>query len=290
MSEAHRKLNIRAGLASVAVAIALVGLKIWAFASTGSLAVAASLTDSALDFLASLSGVFAIIYALKPADDDHAFGHSSAEDLAALGQSLLVLVSVCAILWSVVMRIMSDDAASLTREPIGIFVMCISALLTGLLVLLQTRVARETGNIVVAADRMHYLADFLPTIGALIALLASSAFGISSIDTIVAIVAALILCVGGYRIGRRAFDALMDRRADPELLAQISKIVENWPGVEGFHDLKSRTAGAVTFIQIHIEIDGNLTLHDAHSIGAALRREILKCAPRLDVIIHKDPA
>ena len=81
------KLNLSAGLASVAIAGVMVGLKLWAYGTTGSLSVAASLADSAMDLMVSLGAMAALIYAAKPADEDHAFGHSSAEDLAALGQA-----------------------------------------------------------------------------------------------------------------------------------------------------------------------------------------------------------
>ena len=91
------RLNISAGLLSVTVAAVLVAAKLWALAETGSLAVAATLADSALDLMMSLGGLAAIAYAAKPADDDHNFGHTSAEDLAALGQSLFILVSAAVI-------------------------------------------------------------------------------------------------------------------------------------------------------------------------------------------------
>jgi ferrous-iron efflux pump FieF len=90
MSAGGHKLNLSAGLASVLVALVLVALKFWALQETGALSVAASLADSALDLLVSMTGLMAIIYAARPADDDHRFGHTSAEDLAALGQALLL--------------------------------------------------------------------------------------------------------------------------------------------------------------------------------------------------------
>lgn len=102
------RLNLSAGGASVLVATLLVGLKLWALGETGSLSIAASLTDSALDLIVSLTGLMAIIYAARPADEDHAFGHSSAEDLAALAQAILVTVSAAVIGWTAIERLISD--------------------------------------------------------------------------------------------------------------------------------------------------------------------------------------
>lgn len=284
------RLNLSAGGASVLVATLLVGLKLWALGETGSLSIAASLTDSALDLIVSLTGLMAIIYAARPADEDHAFGHSSAEDLAALAQAILVTVSAAVIGWTAIERLISDTPPPLMYEGRGIVVMAASVLITMALVLWQRRVARRTGSKVVAADSLHYLSDLLPNFGAIAALAASSAFGLTSVDSIIALAAALFLLFSAWRIGSNAFDALMDRRADPVTIAKVENLVSSWPGVLGHHDLKTRTAGNRVFVQVHIELDGTQSLEQAHGIGAGLKREILRIMPNADVIIHKDPA
>jgi len=282
------RLNLSAGLASVLVAGLLVGLKLWALGATGALSVAASLADSAMDLMVSLGAMAALIYAAKPADEDHAFGHTSAEDLAALGQALFILISAAVITWAAVARLYQPQTGTLAREDTGMAVMAVSVGLTLALVLWQSRVARRTGSKVVAADRLHYLGDLLPNIGAIVSLWASSRFGLVSIDSIVALGAAGMLALGAIRIGKDAFDALMDRRADPQIIAGIGAIARDWPGIYGFHDLKTRTAGSRVFVNIHIELDGTQTLREAHDIGAGLRRAILNAYPQTDVIIHKD--
>jgi ferrous-iron efflux pump FieF len=168
--------------------------------------------------------------------------------------------------------------------------MGVSIVLTLGLVLWQGRVARRTGNRVVQADRLHYLGDLLPNIGAIASLWASQRFGLASVDSVVALGAAAMLALGALRIGKAAFDALMDRRADPKVVAGIGRIASGWPGVRGYHDLKTRTAGSRIFVNIHIELDGDQSLRDAHAIGASLRRAILAAYPQADVIVHKDVA
>lgn len=281
-------LTLSAGIASVLVAALLVALKLWALAETGALSIAASLADSAMDLIMSLGAAVAIVYAARPADEDHAFGHTSAEDLAALGQSAFIMVSAGLIGWAAVARLAADTPPQLASEGRGLIVMVLSIVLTLGLVWWQGRVARMTGSKVVAADRLHYLGDLLPSLGAILALWVSSRFGIGSVDAVVALLAAGVMAIGALRIGKDAWDALMDRAADPAILDGIAAIARDWPGVRGFHDLKTRRAGSRVFVNLHIELDGDQSLRDAHAIGASLRRAILAAYPQADVIIHKD--
>lgn len=285
----HTTLNLSAGVLSVLVAFVLVIAKLWALSETGALSVAATLADSAMDLMMSLGGLAAIAYAAKPADEDHAFGHTSAEDLAALAQSLFIIASAGVITFAAVMRLLAGDSVMPQQEEKGIAVVVFAIVVTGGLVFWQRRVAVKTGNKVVAADSLHYIGDMVPNLGAVVALYASSRFGLNEIDSIVAIGAALFMAFGAIRIGKAAWDALMDRRADPAMLDGIAQIAGSYPGVHGFHDLKSRQAGSRVFVNLHIELDGDQTLTEAHAIGAGLRRAIIAAYPNADVLIHKDP-
>ena len=290
MSTANtNRLNLSAGVLSVTVALVLVIAKLWALGQTGSLAIAATLADSAMDLMMSLGGLAAIAYAAKPADDDHNFGHTSAEDLAALGQSIFILISASIIAVAAVLRLLDDDVTLPEKESSGMAVALFAIIVTLGLVAWQRRVARITGNKVVKADSLHYLGDLIPNVGAIIALFASSRFGLGYVDSVVALGAAAMLAVGAARIGKTAWDALMDRQADPDMIAAIEAIANGFPGLHGYHDLKTRVAGSRVFVNIHIELDGAQTLNEAHEIGAALRRTVIAAYPRADVLIHKDP-
>jgi ferrous-iron efflux pump FieF len=166
--------------------------------------------------------------------------------------------------------------------------MALSVAITGLLVLWQGRVAQRTGSHIVSADRLHYLSDLLPAVGAMAAL-AAARRGVHWLDPVVALGACGVLVIGARRVGMRAWDSLMDRSADPALIARVQRIVAAHPGVSGFHDLRTRTSGTRVFIQVHLELDGDQSLREAHAIGASVRRAILAAVPRADVIIHKDP-
>ncbi|GHE99778.1 ABC transporter permease [Aliiroseovarius zhejiangensis] len=289
MTDERIRLNLSAGIASALVAVTLVALKLWALGQTQSLSVAASLADSAMDLMVSLGALAAIWYAARPADDDHAFGHSAAEDLAALGQSLFIMASAGVITWAAIARMLSGEPAPIMAHQRGIAVMVISIVLTAALVLWQRRVAARTGSAVVKADSLHYLGDLIPNIGAILSLWAAALFGMEVIDSVVAIGAAIMLVVGALRIFKTAWDGLMDHAADPDLVAGVEEIARTHPGVHGFHDLKTRRSGSITFVNMHIELDGTQSLNDAHAIGASLRRAILHAYPDTDVMIHKDP-
>jgi ferrous-iron efflux pump FieF len=160
---------------------------------------------------------------------------------------------------------------------------------TTVLVLWQGRVARATGSRIVAADRLHYVADLLPAAGAIVALYAAGRWGVLWLDPVVALVACVVLLMGARQIGLGAWHALMDRAADREVIETVERIVGAHPGVIAFHDLRTRTAGSRVFIQIHLELDGEQSLRAAHDIGAGVRRALLAAIPNADVIIHHDP-
>ncbi len=279
-----------ASAAAVAVALFLFALKLWALKVTGSLTVAASLADTAIDAVASLAGLGALVYASKPPDEDHAFGHASAEDLAALGQALLIAVSAGLIGWRGIERLTADTPPLLAAETTGMAVMAVSIVLTLALVTWQRHVARRTGSRVVAADALHYVSDLLPNFGAIVALAASAWLGLPGADAAIGLMAAAVLAFGALRIASGAWNALMDRGADAATVSRLHDIARSHPGLHGFHDLKTRTSGRRLFVQIHVELDGGQSLHEAHAIGAALRRRMLEAFPEAEVIVHKDPA
>jgi ferrous-iron efflux pump FieF len=288
MMDKAERLNLSAGLASVGTALFLVGLKLWALIATGALSVGASLADSLIDLMASSAGLAGIVYAAKPPDEDHSFGHSSAEDLVGLGQALFVAVSAGLIAWTAVERLMAPRP--LVAEGFGVAAMAAAMVVTAALVLWQGRVARSTGSRIVAADRLHYVADLLPAAGAIVALYAAGRWGVLWLDPVVALVACAVLLMGARQIGLGAWHALMDRAAGREVIETVERIVAGYPDVIAFHDLKTRTAGSRVFIQIHLELDGDQSLRAAHAIGAGVRRALIAAIPNADVIIHHDPA
>jgi ferrous-iron efflux pump FieF len=277
-----------ASLASVVVAVILIIVKFGAFLQTGSVSLLSTLFDSALDAGASIVNLIAIRQALVPADAEHRFGHGKAEPLAGLVQVAFILGSSVVVLVEVVNRFL--DPQPVQAPEIGIGVMLISMAVTIGLVAWQRYVVRKTGSIAVRADSAHYASDFVVNASVIVALVLSAWFGWWWIDPAIGLVIALFIAWAAIRIGREALDMLMDREMDEAERSRIKEIVRGHPKVLNLHDLRTRAAGRDRFIQFHLEMDGGLSLIDAHGIAEAVEADIRNAFPEAEVIIHQDPA
>ena len=284
----HGRLMRLASMASVAAALVLIAIKFAAFLQTGSVSLLSTLFDSALDAGASIVNLIAIRHALTPADAEHRFGHGKAEPLAGLVQVAFILGSSIVLLVEVVDRFSAPQPVQ--APEIGIAVMVISMAVTLLLVALQRRVVHKTGSIAVKADSAHYVSDFLVNASVIVALILSAKFGWWWIDPAIGLAIALFIAAAAVKIGREALNMLMDREMDEADRSRIKDIVRAHPDVLDLHDLRTRASGRDRFIQFHLELDGALSLTDAHRISDAVEADIRAAFPEAEVIIHEDPA
>ena len=265
----------------------LLGAKTYAWWSTESIAMLSSLTDSLFDVLSSLVNLFAIRYALKPADDDHRFGHSSIEDIAGLSQAAFIVASMLIIMLQAVERLFNPH--DLTHADIGLWVSAVAMATTIGLVLFQTMVSRRTGSLIIASDRLHYAGDVLFNAGVLVAFFLSKVFGWGWADPTIAIIIAVVVLWSSRDIGLRAFNNLMNREMPDVEKEKIIAIIQAIPEILDHHNLKTRYSGTKAFIQIHVDIDGNLDFRTAHDITERLEHALLDTFPGAEVIIHPDP-
>ncbi|MES2984479.1 MAG: cation diffusion facilitator family transporter [Pseudomonadota bacterium] len=284
----HGKLLRRASYASVAVASILLVAKLIAWWKTDSLAMLSSFTDSVFDVLMSLVNMAAVRYSLKPADDDHRFGHTSIEDICGLAQCAFIFAAMAMILLQSIERLANPHLA-LSNPELGIGVSVLGMVLTTALVLFQTYVTRRTKSLVIAADRMHYVGDILFNLGVLAAFALSAWAGLMWADAAIAILIALIVLWSTKPLGIRAFNNLMDREMPDAEKAIISAIFADIPQIKGHHKLKTRYSGTKCFIQMHVDIDANLHFRDAHAITERLETALMEAFPSAEVIIHPDP-
>lgn len=276
-----------ASYASVTVAVTLIVAKLGAWVVTDSVAVLSTLIDSLLDAVASIITLFAVHQSLVPADREHRFGHGKAEALAALGQAAFITGSACLLVFEAVRRLFEPQAV--TRELVGIAVMVLSIVLTLALVQYQRYVVRKTESVAIGADSLHYVGDLLVNGGVIAALAATAWLGWYWLDPVLALVVAAYILLSAWRIARSSLDMLMDRELPDEDRARIRELALAHPGVHAMHDLRSRRSGTDTFIQLHIEVDGDLTVEQAHDISDAVEEEIRAAFPNAEVIIHQDP-
>ncbi len=285
-THSYSRLVTLAGLASTATAGILIIAKLTAWLLTGSSSLLASLTDSLMDISASLINLFAIRYALAPADDDHSFGHGKAESLASLAQAAFITGSALVLVMNGFSRLIAPEP--MRNIDLGLWVTVGSFVLTLVLVLIQGYVVRRTNSQAVKADRLHYQSDLLFNAGVLLALVLS-AWGWLWADGLFAMLLGLYILTGAVEIGYEAVQTLLDRQLPDEERAQIEQLAISVPGVNGVHDLRTRQSGQMKFIQLHLELDDQLPLVYAHALADQAEAAIRQMFPQADIIIHMDP-
>lgn len=283
----HGRLTARAAIASVSMALSLLGLKAYAAWSTGSVAMLGSLADTAFDVLASLLTLYGVRLAATPADTDHRFGHGKAEALVALAQVALIAVSATGILWRAIDRLRSGGT---TGDPeLGIGVSLVAMAATLLLLAYQRRVIARTGSVAIKADKIHYQSDMLLNGSVIMALALESWAGWRGADPVLGIAIALWLARGAWQAAAQAIDQLMDREWPEEKRQRFVTLANAQSGFRGIHDLRTRTSGSHDFAQFHAWVDPDMTIAEAHDIVEAAEDALHAAFPGAEVLIHLDP-
>ena len=287
MGEERARLLRLATRASVGVALVLIALKATVWLTTGSVRLLAGLIDSLMDAAASIINLFAVGYALKPADKEHRFGHGKAEALAGLAQSAFITGSAVLVLLQGINRLLHPEP--LEAAWAGIAVMVFSIIATLALLAIQKHVIARTNSTAVGADSLHYKSDLLLNLSIIVALLLAQ-FGIQRADALFGLGIALFIGYGAVRIGLDAIQILMDHELPDEVRAEALRIARAVPDVIDVHELRTRESGQHWFMQLHLELPATLTLADAHARGEQVRLAIVERFPQADVLVHKDPA
>ncbi|MBR0573723.1 MULTISPECIES: cation diffusion facilitator family transporter [Pasteurellaceae] len=286
VAEQYKLLVNRATTFAVIVAGMLLLLKVIVWWITGSVSILAAMTDSLLDVFASVTNILVLRFALRPADDNHTFGHSKAEELAALVQGAFITGSALFLLLHGVQRLYNPQV--IYQTELGIIVSVISIVLTGVLVLYQQKVLKVVNSPIVQADILNYKTDILMNIAILIAM-GLSLYGIVYADALFAIAIALYIMINAIKVAWQAIQMLLDQALPEEEINKIKDIAEHHPDVLSIHDIKTRQAGAVRFIQLHMELDDHLSLVKAHEITDSLEKKLLRAFPLSEVILHQEP-
>ena len=281
------RLRRLATYASVMVAALLIAAKFVAWLETGSVALLSSLVDSLLDAVASLVNLVAVRHAMSPADREHRFGHGKAEPLAVLGQSAFIIGSAMLLFAEAVRRTISPQPVD--NPPAGIAVMIFSIAVTVGLVLYQRYVVRRTGSIAITADELHYRSDLVLNISVIIALVLGSALDQPLLDPLFGAAIGVWIVYSAVRLARLSLFQLMDHEMSDEEREKIREIAQSHPDVVAAHDLRTRVAGPTAFIQLHIEMDGALSLLQAHEISDEVEAKLGAAYPNAEIIIHQDP-
>lgn len=272
--------------ASVSVAIVLVLVKTTTWWRSDSVAMLGSLTDSGLDFAASLITLLAVRTAITPADEAHRFGHGKAEALSGLFQAALMATAAMFLTLNSLGRLWGPTYVDATDTMIGVSVFAIA--LSLVLVKFQAYVIKKTGSIAVAGDHLHYKGDILLNL----AVVAAALFAMNDMflaDGFIGLAIGAYILWSAFGVARPATDMLMDREFPVEERELIFNTVMESPGVLGLHDLRTRASGRDKFIQMHIEVNGDLTVRKAHFIADEVEATLGEMFPEAEILIHVDP-
>lgn len=281
------RLKHYAAAASVATALLLTLIKAAAAFVTGSLSVLSSMIDSMGDVFSSVVTFVAVHYAEKPLTCNHRYGYGKAEAVSALVQAAFISGSAFFILYEAVYRLIHP--VILTHTTVGIGVMIIGMIFTALLVGFQRYIIRRVKSQAIEADSKHYIIDFISNGTVLLSLLIIRHFNWQWFDMAAATLVSGYLIFTAWHIARKALSEITDKEADNEIKARVIQAVLATEGVKGYHDLRSRVSGNRLFLEIHLELDGNLSLFAAHEIAEKAEKAITDVCPQAQTIIHQDP-
>ena len=284
----HGTLMRRAAMASLAMSVILVAIKLFAYLVTHSVSVLASFADSALDLFTSTLNIVAIRSALTPADAEHRFGHGKAEPLAGLAQGAFIAGSATFLVLQAINRLIAPEPVE--QGALALIIMAISLIGSIGIVAYQRYVVAKTGSVAVGADKMHYTGDVVTNVGVIVAIVLATTFGWTRADPVVALFVAAVLVWTAWSVFRTSYDQLMDHELADEARKAIMAVALRHPEVRNVHDLRTRAAGIHHFIQFHIELDPGINLTRAHEVSDEVEAAICAEFPNADVIIHQDPA
>ena len=280
-------LTRRAALASVSVALFLLGLKGWAAFETNSVAMLGSLADTGLDIIASLVTLYSVHLAAQPADLEHRFGHGKAEALAALFQTSVITGSALVIGWRGISHFGID--APPAHPELGIGVSLVAIVMTFALITYQKFVVKTTGSVAIHADHVHYSSDLLLNASVIAALVLDSVLNVRGADPLFGVLIAGWLIWHAREVALSAIDQLMDREWPTEKRERFLAVAQSHAELRGIHDMRTRTSGAHDFVQFHVWVDPGMTVFDAHRVMDEVEAKLMIEFPGTEVLIHPDP-
>lgn len=279
----------KATVVSSSVAMLLTLLKLIIGIISGSVAVLASAIDSILDMFVSVFNYFAINNSEKPADEIFNYGRGKIEALASVIEGTIITVSGLFLLYQAIKKAINQEISQYLG--VSLIVMVISLVITISLVLYLNKIAKDTNNMVIKADALHYKTDVYTNAAVLISLVLVNFTGIELIDVIVGGGISVFIIYSAYELIQEGVLVLLDRSVDEEIVEKIVEIIEAEDRINTHHMLKTREAGNQTFVEVHLVFDCLITLMEAHKIGDRIEAKIKHLDNNREWIInvHLDP-
>jgi cation diffusion facilitator family transporter len=277
----------RVALSSIAASAGLTVAKAIVGAMSGSLALLSEAAHSLIDCGATVMTYFAVRISGKPADAEHHYGHGKVESVAALAETALLFALAGIVIWEAVKRLASGDAPHVEATPWAFLVIAISIIVDFFRARVLYRTAETTSSHALEADALHFSSDMWSSVAVLVGLVAV-ALGYDWADSVAAIVVSVVICIAGWRLGRRTIDTLTDTAptgAADKLTAAIARV----PGVVGVDRLRVRQVGAVLFVDLVVAVSRTLPLDRVAALKDRIIAAVRADSPAAEVTVTTEP-
>lgn len=268
---------------AVAGGIVVFLIKAVAFGISGSVALLSDALESIVNIAASIMMLVSVHIALKPADENHKYGHYKAENISCFIEGVLVLIAAVLIFWEAAQRLLSPTEPS--NLNYALVVSLAATAVNGLLGLVLLRTSRTSGSIALEGDAKHLFSDVVSSGGVVLGLAIASVTGWMILDPVIAMVVAILLVKMAYDILKKTAQELMDCSC-PEEEKIIEDVLSKIEGYIEYHDLKTRKTGNTVYAEFHLCVNGKCTLAEAHHLTDIIEEKLKSAIPGLSVMIH----
>ncbi|MHC5775949.1 cation diffusion facilitator family transporter [Nostoc sp.] len=273
---------------SIAAAILTIVLKFGAYLLTGSVGLLSDAIESCVNLVAALVAVWALTYAAKPADAEHAFGHDKAEYFSSAAEGTLIIVAAIIIAIEAWGRLLHPEP--LTGLGLGLVLSLLATAVNGVVAFVLLRAGRRLRSITLRADAHHLFTDVWTSGGVILGILLVKVTGALVLDPIIALLVATNIVWTGFRLLRETGSALLDAALPKEEIDVISTILNEYKcqGIQ-FHALRTRIAGTRRFVSFHILVPGAWTVRQGHDLCEVIELAIIQALPLTSVTTHLEP-
>ncbi|HQA21324.1 MAG TPA: cation diffusion facilitator family transporter [Methanomassiliicoccaceae archaeon] len=281
--------RLRASSIAIATVVFMIAIKLGAGLSTGSISIISQAVDSITDLLATVLALYAVRKSMEPPDALHPYGHSKVENLVSVIVGLLIIFAAVAVAREAVDRLLGGGEVMMVE--LGIGVMAVAVLVNLVISSHLYKVARTERSLALETDAAHLRVDVVSNLGVLIALSLMYVTGLAFIDPIIGLVMVAYIVISGLRLIHKASSDLLDENVLPEEERIIREVLgEHSRRYRYFHALRARRGGATNYLELHLAVEGDMRVDEAHALAEHLEEEIRKRLPHFQIIIHVEPA
>jgi cation diffusion facilitator family transporter len=262
-------------------------LKLYSYLISGSVALLSDALESIVNILASMMMLVSIRVSLRPPDETHQYGHQKVENISSFVEGSLVVVAGLLIGREALLRL--SKPMPLMQLGYAVLLSLVATGMNGGLSWLLTRKAKETGSIALEGDATHLLSDVVSSMGVAVGLVISDRLNIPILDPIIAILVALLVLRMGASLLWKSSHGLMDQ-ASLDSEKRIMEIMNRHKSqFLDFHDLKTRRSGNRVYAELHLSVDGGISVNDAHDLMDHLEEDMRREIPEVEITMHVEP-